>query len=71
MKYPKLKEGEGVTLDLDNDELHLACCDCGLVHILQFHKIKKNIWDLVMFRNNRATGQLRRNDYGNLYPEKK
>lgn len=65
-KYSKLKNGEGTRVDLDDEDLHFACCDCGLVHIIQFHHIQKNIWDIVFFRHKRATGQLRRHNFGYL-----
>lgn len=42
----------------------LACCDCGLVHNLDFRIVKyaKNQRKIQFraFRNNRATGQMRR-----------
>jgi len=66
MKYNKLIDGEAKCIDLDNQDFYLACCDCGVVHIIQFHHIKKHIWDFAFFRNNRATGQLRRYQYGKL-----
>jgi len=66
MKYPKSEEGEAIRINLDTDDWHFACCDCGLVHIMQFHHIKENIWDFALFRKNRATGQLRRHNYGDL-----
>ena len=65
-KYRKLNDGEAKRIDLDTEDLYFACCDCGLVHIVQFYKIKKNIWDFTFFRNNRATGQLRRHKFGYL-----
>lgn len=38
----------------------LACCDCGLVHVINF-TVKKNRDLMVHFtRDNRATGQIRR-----------
>ncbi len=70
-KYWKANEGEGIRLNLDEDSWHFACCDCGLVHIMDFHHIKDNTWDFALFRDNRATGQLRRNNYGTIYPENK
>ena len=37
----------------------LACCDCGLIHEMDF-KIVKNRVQFRARRNNRATGQFRR-----------
>jgi hypothetical protein len=38
---------------------HMACCDCGLVHELDFRIERKHIQFRVR-RHNRATGQIRR-----------
>ncbi len=65
-KYPKLQNGEAIQIDLGNEDFKFACCDCGLVHTFQFYKIKKNIWDFAIFRDKRATGQLRRHKFGYL-----
>lgn len=37
----------------------MACCDCGLVHNMDFRIYKGNI-QIRGRRNNRATGQIRR-----------
>ena len=37
----------------------LACCDCGLVHDVEF-RIKDGKFQWRFTRNNRATGQIRR-----------
>ena len=40
-----------------------ACCDCGLVHDMQFSLIKRGLGKAIVFRarrNNRSTGQMRR-----------
>ncbi len=37
----------------------MACCDCGLVHIIDFRVRKRHV-QLRVFRDNRATGQIRR-----------
>lgn len=40
-----------------------ACCDCGLVHDMQFDLIKRGEGNRIIFRarrNNRSTGQIRR-----------
>lgn len=37
----------------------MACCDCGLVHILNF-RIKDGRVQFQAFRDNRATGAVRR-----------
>lgn len=39
----------------------MACCDCGLVHTMDF-RIHKGRAQFRAFRNNRATAQMRRWD---------
>jgi hypothetical protein len=56
-KYERPKENEWIRPVKTNYKM--ACCDCGLVHNMDF-KIKENrVWFRVR-RNNRATGQVRR-----------
>lgn len=49
----------GVWITLPNKVLDLACCDCSLVHQFVF-RIHKGKLQIKGYRNNRATGQLRR-----------
>jgi len=37
----------------------MMCCDCGLVHTLDFRVLKRRVW-FRAFRNNRATAAARR-----------
>lgn len=37
----------------------MACCDCGLVHTMNFRVVRGRA-QFQVFRNNRATGQMRR-----------
>ena len=57
--YPKISNGEAVQLNWRKADFNFACCDCGLVHTLRFsvkgHTLRMRAW-----RNNRATGQIRR-----------
>lgn len=71
MKYRKRENGEGLRINLDENELREACCSCGMVHRWQFHHIKKNIWDFAFFVDRRATAQLRRHNYGSLQQNRK
>lgn len=66
VKYHKLEDGEAQRLNLDEQDWCIACCDCGAVHLIQFHHIKDNIWDFAAFRQPRRTAQLRRHQYGAL-----
>jgi hypothetical protein len=51
-KYSNLQDGEPIYVSPYGAKI--ACCDCGLIHELQFRI------ELVAFRDQRATGQLRR-----------
>jgi hypothetical protein len=60
-KYPVAEEDEWIRPVMKN--YGMACCDCGLVHRIDFKVIKWARGHKVMFRarrDNRATGQLRR-----------
>lgn len=39
----------------------MACCDCGLVHRLEF-RVRRGAVQFRAWRDNRRTGQLRRQD---------
>jgi len=41
------------------DDYHMACCDCGLVHGVDF-RVRNGRVQIRVRRNQRATGQLRR-----------
>ena len=56
-KYPKVKANDWV--QPVRKGYRLACCDCGLVHEMDF-RIKNGRVQFRARRNNRATGQLRR-----------
>lgn len=55
--YPKVKTNEWVTPVRKGYKM--ACCDCGLVHELDFRIVKNKI-QIRARRNKRSTGQLRR-----------
>ena len=57
MKYDNKKDGEWSKVIGRNHKI--MCCDCGLVHLLDF-RIKKGKIEFRGFRDNRATGQARR-----------
>jgi len=63
-KYKKMNAGEGTPISA-GITLKFACCDCALVHTIQFFKTKEGL-DMAHWRDNRATAQLRRVNYGNL-----
>lgn len=57
MKY--IEEETGKWIFPTRKGYKLACCDCGLVHRLDFRIREKHI-EFRMFRDNPATGQMRR-----------
>jgi hypothetical protein len=61
MKYPKYPQGfDGQWYEIVRRRgFRLRCCDCGLVHIFNFRIRKKKI-QFQAWRDNRATGQIRR-----------
>lgn len=59
MSYPKVQDGEWVQPILKGYKM--ACCDCGLVHKINF-RTKYGKIQFQAFRDKRATGQKRRQD---------
>lgn len=59
MKYTQVKSNEWVTPVRKGYKM--ACCDCGLVHELDFRIVKNRI-QFRARRHNRSTGQLRRHN---------
>jgi len=53
---------EDFSINPKEEILKLACCDCGLVHQIEFEVTKKGVV-VKMRRDNRATGQFRRRHY--------
>ena len=66
MKYKKLEDGMGFTFDSEEVTLKIACCDCGLVHYIGITVLEDKNVSVGFKRDRRATGQLRRHNYGNL-----
>ncbi len=61
-KYERPKAGEWV--QPIRTGYKLACCDCGLVHTVDFRIVgdKRKKVQFRVFRNNRSTALMRRND---------
>lgn len=58
MKYPYAKVNEWFSLP---KTWHVACCDCGLIHKMEFRVNPDTaIFEVRVNRNNRATAQRRR-----------
>lgn len=68
-KYKQRHDGETIPIELhhvkglrkrEKGALHkISCCDCGLVHLFHF-RVYKNVLYIEAYRDNRATGQVRR-----------
>lgn len=56
-KFLEMKAGEWV--QPVSKGYKMSCCDCGLVHRLDFRVRKRHI-QFRVFRDNRSTGQIRR-----------
>lgn len=68
MKYKTHKDGEWVRPKRKGYKM--MCCDCGLVHIVDFSLEKHGKNRVIMFRakrDNRATGQSRRHKNDQLW----
>lgn len=60
MKYANPENGEWIFPIMDGYKM--CCCDCGLVHRMEFRVCEddKDRIEFRAFRDNRATGQIRR-----------
>jgi len=64
-KYPQVKDGEWIAPKRRG--FKLICCECGLVHKLNFRVVKGLRGNQIQFqalRDMRATGQIRRHKKG-------
>ena len=57
-RYAPVTEGEWIA-PISHRGYMLACCDCGLVHRMNFRIIKGRV-QFQAFRSGRSTGQVRR-----------
>lgn len=57
--YPHVEAGQPVEIK-QGHYLKIACCDCSLVHHFEFEVKRGGTVVLRTWRDNRATGQLRR-----------
>lgn len=59
-KYPVWTEGEEVKIPyMRNPYFKMACCDCGMCHLLEFGK-KNGVITMKVWRLNRSTAVMRR-----------
>lgn len=57
--FPDIEAGQEIEIDWRKNDLHMACCDCHLVHIIRFRVVGKKII-FQAWRHGRKTGALRR-----------
>ena len=65
-KFPKYRDHEVIELNLREEVLRFACCDCGSVHKFLFGVKNRNNIQVRFVELKRVTAQLRRHDYGYL-----
>ena len=58
--YSTLHEGDSIQLNPQKHAIKLACCDCGLVHAIDFVVGHRQKLTIKMKRKNGSTGALRR-----------
>ena len=58
-RFPNIEAGQEIEIDWQKNDLHLACCDCNLVHIIQFRVVGNKII-MQAYRHSRKTAALRR-----------
>jgi len=58
-KFQEIEPGHEITIHPDKNDLFFACCDCNLVHQMQF-KIDGDNVIIQFWRHKRKTGALRR-----------
>lgn len=56
-KYYQVTDGQWMEVPKHN--FHMQCCDCGLVHVMNFKTSKGKVY-VQAYRDNRSTGQVRR-----------
>jgi hypothetical protein len=57
MRYTQVIDGEWI--EPDSDEHRIACCDCGLVHVMYF-RVKRKRVQFMAYRDVKATNARRK-----------
>lgn len=58
-RFSDIEAGQEVVIDWRKEDLHMACCDCNLVHIIQLKVVGSKIV-MQAWLHNRKTASLRR-----------
>ncbi len=59
-RYPAWKDGETVEINPQKAMMKVACCDCGLVHLINYRVAHRQSLKIRVQRLNGSTGQIRR-----------
>ena len=70
-KYRKRESGEPWVFNPQKKVWRIACCDCGLVHLVRVKVSHRQNVTLYFWREQGCTGQLRRHGYGAILGKKK
>ena len=57
-EYEQIGDGDRISVDWPDQGLNLACCDCGLVHYIQF-EVVENVILMTFMRNEEETEKVR------------
>lgn len=60
MAYYQMKDGDTIELDKGGECIKFSCCDCGLTHKFTMKILDNGNIGVMIIKDNRATGQLRR-----------
>lgn len=56
--WRKVKDGEWIRVVAEGHKN--ACCDCGLVHVIDYRLAEDGAFEIRFTRDNRSTAQVRR-----------
>ncbi|MCK5614862.1 hypothetical protein KAR91_74055 [Candidatus Pacearchaeota archaeon] len=66
-KYPIIPNGDGIEVNMDDEFLTFACCDCGMVHTFSFAVEDNGNLGIALNHEVRSTAAMRRHKVGNLH----
>lgn len=69
-RYPRMKSGDKVFIRRGKEYFKVACCDCGLIHLMDVQLNRKKQFVLRFWRDSRSTAQIRRYNFGNLQQDR-
>ncbi len=60
MRYVQRYDGEQRVINPQKERRKIACCDCGLVHLVEYKVAHRQKLTIIAWRDKRATAQRRR-----------